>query len=165
MLIAKTKVICSIITSNFIFIISFFKYNLLANFSSLLDIVVVDNINLNHNRFEVTYFFWNIYYGYRLGIKLYTTQLNGIMSISKFYENANWLEREIWDMFGIKFLMHSNLCRILTDYGFKGFPLRKDFPLSGYIDLLYDNSLQVMHYLPVEFAQNMRFFNLVNPWN
>lgn len=89
LLIAKTKVICSIITSNFIFIISFFKYNLLANFSSLLDIVVVDNINLNHNRFEVTYFFWNIYYGYRLGIKLYTTQLNGIMSISKFYENAN----------------------------------------------------------------------------
>lgn len=66
-------------------------------------------------------------------------------------------------MFGIKFLMHPNLSRILTDYGFKGFPLRKDFPLSGYIDLLYDNSLQLMHYLPVEFSQNMRFFSLINP--
>ena len=66
-------------------------------------------------------------------------------------------------MFGIKFLMHNNLSRILTDYGFKGFPLRKDFPLTGYLDLFYDNSLQAMRYLPVEFAQNMRFFNLVNP--
>lgn len=66
-------------------------------------------------------------------------------------------------MFGIKFILHTNLNRILTDYGFKGFPLRKDFPLSGYIDIFYDNSLQIMHYLPVEFAQNMRFFNLINP--
>ena len=165
LLISKTKVIFSIMRSNLIYIITFLKYNLLAGFSSLLDIIVVDNINLNHHRFELTYIFLNIYYGYRLGIKLYTTQLNGIISISHLFENANWLEREIWDMFGIKFLMHPNLCRILTDYGFKGYPLRKDFPLSGYIDLLYDNSLQLMHYLPVEFAQNMRFFNLVNPWN
>ena len=66
-------------------------------------------------------------------------------------------------MFGIKFLMHPNLTRILTDYGFKGFPLRKDFPLSGYLDLVYDSSLQVMRYLPVEFSQNMRYFDLVNP--
>jgi len=66
-------------------------------------------------------------------------------------------------MFGLKFLMHTNLSRILTDYGFKGFPLRKDFPLSGYLDLLFDDSLQVMRYLPVEFSQNMRFFNLINP--
>jgi len=66
-------------------------------------------------------------------------------------------------MFGLKFFMHNNLCRILTDYGFKGFPLRKDFPLTGYLDLFYDSSLQVMRYLPVEFSQNMRFFSLINP--
>lgn len=66
-------------------------------------------------------------------------------------------------MFGLKFFMHTNLCRILTDYGFKGFPLRKDFPLTGYLDLFYDNSLQIIRYLPVEFAQNIRFFNLINP--
>jgi len=66
-------------------------------------------------------------------------------------------------MFGIKFFMHLNLSRILTDYGFKGFPLRKDFPLTGYLDVIYDHTLQIMRYLPVEFAQNMRFFNLINP--
>jgi NADH-quinone oxidoreductase subunit C len=164
-LVTKTIVFCNIIKFNLINVISFVKYNLLAGFSSLLDIIVVDNVNLNYNRFEVTYLFWNVYYGQRLGIKLHTTQFNGIMSISSYFPNANWLEREVWDMFGIKFLMHSNLCRILTDYGFKGFPLRKDFPLTGYLDLFYDNSLQAMRYLPVEFSQNMRFFNLVNPWN
>ena len=66
-------------------------------------------------------------------------------------------------MFGLKFFLHGNLSRILTDYGFKSFPLRKDFPLSGYLDLFYDNSLQLLRYLPVEFAQNFRFFNLLNP--
>lgn len=163
-LIMKTKVICNILMSNLVFLVTFLKYNLLSGFSSLLDIIVTDNINLNSNRFELTYLFWNIFYSYRLGLKLYTTQFKGVISLSNFYYNANWLEREIWDMFGIKFLMHNNLCRILTDYGFKGFPLRKDFPLVGYCDLLYDNSLQIMHYLPVEFAQNMRFFTQLNPW-
>jgi NADH:ubiquinone oxidoreductase subunit C len=85
LLISKTKVILSIMRQNLIFILTFLKYNLLASFSSLLDIIVVDNINSNQNRFELTYIFWNIYYGYRLGIKLYTTQLNGIISISNFY--------------------------------------------------------------------------------
>lgn len=89
LLISKTKVIFSIMRSNLIYIITFLKYNLLAGFSSLLDIIVVDNINLNHHRFELTYIFLNIYYGYRLGIKLYTTQLNGIISISHLFENAN----------------------------------------------------------------------------
>lgn len=165
LLLTKSIIFCSILRFNLIIVINFLKYNLLSGFSSLLDIIVVDNVNLNHNRFEISYIFWNIYYGQRIGIKLYTTQLNGIISISGYYPNANWLEREVWDMFGIKFLMHTNLCRILTDYGFKGFPLRKDFPLTGYLDLFYDNSLQSMRYLPVEFAQNMRFFTLVNPWN
>ncbi len=133
LLLTNSLIILSIARLNLISIIIFIKFNLIAGFSSLLDIIVVDNINLNYHRFEVTYIFWNIYYGYRFGIKSYITKLNSIISISKYYENANWLEREIWDMFGIKFLMHSNLCRILTDYGFKGFPLRKDFPLSGYL--------------------------------
>jgi len=89
LLISKNKVIFSIMRANLIPIVTFLKYNLIAGSSSLLDIVVVDNINYNHNRFELTYIFWNIYYSYRLGIKLYTTQLNGITSISNFYENAN----------------------------------------------------------------------------
>lgn len=165
LLITNTLIILSLVKLNLISIIMFLKYNLISGFSSLLDIIVIDNINLNYHRFEVVYVFWNIYYGYRFALKLYITQLNSILSISKYYENANWLEREVWDMFGIKFLMHNNLSRILTDYGFKGFPLRKDFPLSGYLDVFFDNSLQIMRYLPVEFSQNMRFFNLINPWN
>lgn len=164
LLISKTKIIFSISRFHFLFFISFVKYNLLANFSSLLDIIVVDHINSNSNRFEITYIFWNIFYSQRFGIKLYTTHLNGITSISHYYANANWLEREVWDMFGIKFFMHPNLSRILTDYGFQGFPLRKDFPLCGYIDLFYDYSLQVILYMPLELGQKMRFFNIKNPW-
>lgn len=107
LLIAKNLIFCYILRYNLIFIINFFKYNVILGLSSLLDIIVIDNVNLNYNRFEITYIFWNIYYSYRLGMKLYTTQLNGIMSISSYYSNANWLEREVWDMFGLKFFMHT----------------------------------------------------------
>lgn len=145
-------------------ILTFLKNNNLSNFDKLIDIVVVDNIS-NINRFEINYIFWNILYEYRFNLKIYTNGINIIYSINNLYKSALWLEREIWDMYGIKFLFHIGLRRILTDYGFKGHPLRKDFPLLGYFEVYYDDSIQLIKVVPVELAQSLRFFKFENPWN
>lgn len=80
------------------------------------------------------------------------------------YPSANWLEREIWDFYGVKFLFHPDLRRILTDYGFRGHPLRKDFPLVGFLELRYDDSYRSIVLEPVELSQDFRFFKFYNPW-
>ncbi len=138
------------------------KNNSILLIKSLVDIVVIDNL-WTKKRFEINYVFWNIYYEYRLYIKTFTD--DKLYSISNYYKSSIWLEREVWDMYGIKFLFHKGLRRILTDYGFKGYPLRKDFPLVGYIDLLYDDSKQTIKISPMELAQNLRFYKFENPWN
>jgi len=148
-----------------LYCLTFLKYNSVSSLNSLVDIVVVDNISNIKNRFELTYIFWNIIYEYRVGVKLFTDGYQSIYSIGKFYNSALWLEREIWDMFGIKFLFHFGLRRILTDYGFKGHPLRKDFPLLGYVDVYYDDSIQAIRCSPLELSQSLRFFKFENPWN
>ena len=144
--------------------LTFLKNNNITNFDKLIDIIVVDNIS-NINRFEVNYVFWNVLYEYRFNIKIYTNGTKIIYSINNLYKSALWLEREIWDMYGIKFLFHTGLRRILTDYGFKGHPLRKDFPLLGYFEVYYDDSIQLIRVVPVELAQSLRFFKFENPWN
>lgn len=144
--------------------LTFLKYNTICKLSCLMDIVVIDNLNLK-NRFEITYFFWNIVYEYKIGIKIYNNGYNSIYSLSNLYNSAIWLEREIWDMFGIKILMHKGLRRILTDYGFNGYPLRKDYPLVGYLDIYYDDATQTIKYNPIELTQNLRFFYFNNPWS
>lgn len=145
--------------------LTFLKYNSLSNLSTLVDIVVVDNISSNLYRFEISYIFWNITYEYRMGVKLFVDGFKSVYTISNFYKSSLWLEREIWDMFGIKFLFHVGLRRILTDYGFKGYPLRKDFPLLGYVDVFYDDSIQAIRCSPIELSQSLRFFKFDNPWN
>ena len=91
-----------------LYLLTFLKNNSVSNFDKLVDIVVVDNIS-NINRFEITYFFWNMIYEYRFGIKLFTNGFNIVYSVSNLYKSALWLEREIWDMYGIKFLFHLGL--------------------------------------------------------
>ena len=149
---------------NMLHLLTFLKNNNIANFDKLVDIVVVDNIS-NLNRFEVNYIFWNMLYEYRFSIKIFTDGIKIIYSVNNFYKSALWLEREIWDMYGIKFLFQVGLRRVLTDYGFKGHPLRKDFPLLGYVDVYYDDSIQSIKVAPVELAQSLRFFKFENPWN
>ena len=80
------------------------------------------------------------------------------------YKSSDWLEREAWDLFGVFFLQHNDLRRILTDYGFKGYPFRKDFPLTGYIELRYDDLKRDIVYEPIELSQSLRFFNLSSSW-
>jgi NADH:ubiquinone oxidoreductase subunit C len=140
------------------------KKNSITRFDKLADIVVVDNVS-NLFRFEISYIFWNIAYEYRFIVKLFNDGLRPIYSVSNYYKSALWLEREIWDMYGVKFLFHLGLRRILSDYGFKGHPLRKDFPLTGYVDVYFDDATQSIKVSPLELAQSLRFFKFENPWH
>ena len=100
----------------------------------------------------------------RIKVKSYTDELTPVPSAEHVFDAANWYEREIWDMFGIFFLNHSDLRRILTDYGFEGHPLRKDFPLSGYVEVRYDDEKKRVVCEPLELAQEFRKFDLSAPW-
>ena len=99
-----------------------------------------------------------------LRVKVPVNENTPIESITPIYPAANWFERETWDMFGICFLNHPDLRRLLTDYGFEGHPLRKDFPLSGYIEFRYDDSKKRVVSEPIELSQDFRFFDFSSPW-
>lgn len=140
----------------------FFKYNL------LIDIFAVDFLNYKReqkSRFAIFYNFLSLRYNKRLILKIDINQTNSIDSITNLYFGANWLEREIWDLFGIKFKNNKDLRRILTDYGFLGHALKKDFPLAGFIEVRYDDQLRSIVYEKVELSQEFRLFDFRSPWN
>lgn len=119
-------------------IVSFLKLHTNTQFSYLSDICGVDYIQ-NKNRFEVVYNLLSVNYNQRIRLRCSLNAFATISSITSVFANANWWEREAWDMYGIFFNNHPNLRRILTDYGFLGYPLRKDFPLTGFIEVRYKN--------------------------
>lgn len=132
----------------------------------LLDIVVVDYIGiLKEKRFKITYVLLSQKNKIRIFLVTFLKQYDNLLSIVWLFKSADWLEREIWDMFGIFFKGHKNLKRILTDYGFKGHPLRKDFPLNGFCEIRYDYKLKSILIEPIEFSQEYRFLKTDNPWN
>jgi len=145
------------------YVIVILKHNTILYLSSLLDIVVADYPNKLYHRFELTYAFWNNLFSFRFYLKLFIGVVTPVLSLSSFYSSSSWLEREAWDMFGIKFLLHQNLRRILTDYGFQGYPLRKDFPLIGFTELRFDDLYQSIFVEPVESTQRFRFFKFESP--
>lgn len=103
-------------------------------------------------------------YNNRITVKTYTDELTPIDSITGIYQGANWYEREVWDMFGVFFSNHPDLRRLLTDYGFAGHPFRKDFPLSGFVEVRYDDEVKRVVCEPIEMAQEFRKFDLGSPW-
>ncbi|CAK9812363.1 NADH dehydrogenase [ubiquinone] iron-sulfur protein 3, mitochondrial [Anthophora quadrimaculata] len=115
-------------------------------------------------RFELVYNLLSFNFNTRIRVKTYTDELTPVDSIETVYDAANWYEREVWDMFGILFQGNSDLRRILTDYGFEGHPLRKDFPLSGFVEVRYDNELERVVCEPLELTQEFRKFELSAPW-
>jgi len=142
----------------------FFKNQTSLKFEQLLDIWAVDNLLLTE-RFVVYYKFTSLKFAETL-ICRFSLKLNQeAFSLLPYYSSANWLERETWDMFGIIFVNHFDLRRILTDYGFWGFPLRKDFPLVGYLEVKYDLDLGKVVIVPVEMLQEYRFFDFLSPWH
>lgn len=137
------------------------KNNSLTQLKLLNDICIVDYPEKT-NRFELIYNLLSIKYNIRVFLKTYTSAY--ITSLSSIFNSSNWIERECWDMFGIFFINHLDLRRILTDYGFEGFPLRKDFPLTGYIEIRYDDEKANIVYEPLEMSQEYRLFNFTSPW-
>ena len=132
-------------------------------FKVLIDIFAVDYPN-KEKRFELVYCLLSIKYNSRLKVKTFVDEFTPIESIVDLYQAANWLEREVWDMHGVYIEQHPDLRRILTDYGFEGYPLRKDFPLSGYTEVRYDDSQKRVIYEPLELSQEFRVFNFSSPW-
>jgi len=143
--------------------VQFLKENSLCMYKNLVDITALD-VPGRIARFEMVYNFLSVDYNARIRLKTYADELSAIESIVSLFKGANWYEREVWDMFGVFFRNHPDLRRILTDYGFQGHPLRKDFPSSGYYEVRWDNELQRVVQEPVELAQEFRRFDLATPW-
>jgi len=129
----------------------------------LIDIFAVDFPG-KKERFQLFYYLLSVKYNIRIKLKTELDELTLISSISNIYKSACWMEREVWDMNGIFFEDHPDLRRILTDYGFEGHPLRKDFPLSGYTEVRYDDSQKRVVSELVEMTQEYRVFNFQSSW-
>lgn len=160
----KNELCINIPFNKIIPILFFLKNHTNSQFKILSDICVVDYIN-KKERFEVIYNLLSIRFNNRLKIKVCINELQPIDSIVNIYKTAGWLEREAWDMFGIFFNNHPDLRRILTDYGFEGHPLRKDFPLSGYLEIYYNELKKRVVYKPINLSQQYRLFEFNTPWN
>jgi NADH dehydrogenase (ubiquinone) Fe-S protein 3 len=118
----------------------------------------------NTNRFVVVYELLSLTYNSRIRIKVFVDEKEKLKSICALFINSNWWEREIWDMYGVYFDNHPDLRRILTDYGFEGHPLRKDFPISGYVEVKYDENKKRIVVEPLELSQELRLFSFSSPW-
>ena len=144
-------------------VVQFLKSNEKCKFKQLIDIAGVDYPE-NEKRFELVYLLLSHEKNLRIKI-LIKFQINQtITSLTKIFPSANWMEREVFDMYGIKFKNHPDLRRILTDYGFKGHPLRKDFPLTGFNEVRYSEKDKKVIYEPVKLEQNYRNFDFESPW-
>jgi len=148
---------------NLVSLLALLKYHSLFQMKCLIDIQAYDTPG-KYFRFTVQYALLSVQYNYRINVRVQTREGFPIATVSDLYNGANWSEREVWDMYGIYFEGHPNFRRILTDYGFKGHPLRKDFPLTGFVELFYDDWNHGVFYEPVELAQEYRNFNFKSPW-
>lgn len=129
----------------------------------LMDICAVD-YPAREERFEIVYNLLSLKQNHRIRLKIPAGEETIIQSAVDIYDAAGWFEREIWDMYGIMFKDHPDLRRILTDYGFEGHPMRKDFPLTGYVEVRYDDEQKRVVYEPVKLQQDFRRFDFLSPW-
>ena len=143
--------------------LEFLKDNDICQFRQLTDIAGVD-FPERLNRFDIVYHFLSFKNNVRIRVKTEISENSAIQSITQLFPAANWFEREAFDMYGIQFTDHPDLRRILTDYGFEGYPLRKDFPLTGNIEVRYDEIEKKVIYEPVKLQQDYRNFDIQSPW-
>ncbi len=144
-------------------VVQFLKSNEECKFKQLIDIAGVDYPE-NEKRFELVYLFLSHENNLRIKLLIKFETNQSISSLTKIFPSANWMEREVFDMYGVKFKNHPDLRRILTDYGFKGHPLRKDFPLTGFNEVRYSEKDKKVIYEPVKLEQNYRNFDFESPW-
>ena len=144
-------------------VITFLKNNNETKFRQLIEITAVDYPE-RENRFKIVYLLLSHEYNKRVIIDYSIKEKDEILSLTSVFPSANWMEREVFDMYGLKFKNHPDLRRILTDYGFEGYPLRKDFPLTGHNEVRYSEEQKKVIYEPVKLEQNYRNFDYESPW-
>jgi len=143
--------------------VKYLKYHIGLQYNLLSCISGVDFLSKNY-RFSIVYDLLSLTYNSRIRIKIFVNEITPVNSITNTFINADWWEREIWDLYGIYFEKHPDLRRLLTDYGFEGHPMRKDFPLSGFIEVRYDGNKQRIIVEPIELSQEFRSFSFETPW-
>jgi NADH-quinone oxidoreductase subunit C len=149
--------------ANIVGFVEFLTSDSTCKFSTLVDITGVDYPQ-RPKRFDVVYHLLSMYQNHRVRLRVSIREQDMVPSIIDVHPCANWFEREVFDMFGILFSGHPDLRRILTDYGFRGYPLRKDFPTTGYTEVRYDEVLKRVVYEPVSLVQEYRQFDFMSPW-
>ena len=161
--IKNDQIYLNIDSNDVIDVILFLKGNKNTKFQQLIDITAVDYPD-NHRRFKMIYLLLSHEFNQRILIDYFINENEIVSSLISIFPSANWMEREVFDMYGIEFKNHPDLRRILTDYGFKGYPLRKDFPLTGHNEVRYSEDKKKVIYEPVKLEQNYRSFDFESPW-
>jgi NADH-quinone oxidoreductase subunit C len=144
-------------------VLTFLRDDSACDFKILLDVCGVDFPD-RPERFEVVYNLLSVRQNHRVRVKINTDEDTTVPTVSDVFATANWFEREVWDMYGVFFSDHPDLRRLLTDYGFEGHPLRKDFPMTGYVEVRYDEEQKRVIYEPVKLTQEFRSFDFLSPW-
>ena len=144
-------------------VLTFLRDDSNCQFKCLMDVCGVDFPD-REERFDVVYNLLSLRHNHRIRVMLSTDEGNPVPSVTGVFSSAGWWEREAWDLVGIYFSDHPDLRRILSDYGFEGHPLRKDFPLTGYVELRYDDEQKRVVYEPVKLTQDFRSFDFLSPW-
>jgi NADH-quinone oxidoreductase subunit C len=161
--IRHSELACRVKREALLDVLCFLRDDPKCRFNVLCDICGVDYPD-RPERFDVVYNLLSLPFNQRIRLKLETDEERPVPSVTGLYSSAGWWEREAWDLFGIFFSNHPDLRRILTDYGFEGHPLRKDFPLTGFVELRYDEDQKRVVYEPVRLKQEFRSFDFVSPW-
>jgi NADH-quinone oxidoreductase subunit C len=144
-------------------ILIMFKNHFSYQFKVLTCITGIDYPK-NLYRFQIVYELLSLKYNFRIKLKILVDESTPLKTIEQVYSSATWYEAEIWDMFGVFFIDHSNSTRLLTDYGFQGYPLRKDFPLTGFVEARFNFPKSQVGYVPIELTQEFRTFFFASPW-
>jgi NADH-quinone oxidoreductase subunit C len=161
--IERGELIVDVLPSDVPALVDFLKTDPQCRFATLVDVTAIDYPG-DAQRFCVVYHFLSMHRNQRIRLKTRVREEEIVPSITAIHPSANWFEREVFDMFGILFSGHPDLRRILTDYGFRGHPLRKDFPTTGYVEVRYDEVQKRVVYEPVNLTQEYRQFDFMSPW-
>jgi len=144
-------------------VLTYLRDDVNCQFKLLMDVCGVDHLD-REERFDVVYNMLSLTHNVRIRVKVRIAEGQAVPSLTGVFSSAGWWEREAWDLYGIYFSGHPDLRRIMTDYGFEGHPLRKDFPLTGYVELRYDDEQKRVVYEPVKLTQDFRSFDFLSPW-
>ena len=162
-LFAKNELTLTVPLASLIKVLSFLRDDANCQFKQLMDVCGID-YPAHEKRFVVVYNLLSLTLNLRIRVKVFTDEETTIPTSTGLFSSANWFEREVWDMYGVFFSDHPDLRRILTDYGFDGHAQRKDFPLTGYVEVRYDEEQKRVVYEPVKLTQDFRTFDFVSPW-